>query len=61
MRIKITNEESQAASFITWRRLVEEYLQCELKAAEHITHLEISELGINYFVSVVSGEEGKSK
>lgn len=63
MRIKITDESSQQAGFITWRRLVEEYLQCELKASEHITHLEISELGINYFVSVVSvsGEKEKSE
>lgn len=62
MRIKITDESSQQAGFISWQRLATElFLKGELKPGEHITHFEISELGINYFVSVVSlpGENSK--
>jgi hypothetical protein len=51
MLIKITEEQSSVAGFISWKRLVEEYLQCELKADEQITLLNVGESGINYFVS----------
>jgi hypothetical protein len=62
MRIKITDESSQTAGFITWQRLaIELFPKGELKPGEHVTHFEISEHGINYFVSVVSlpGDEEK--
>ena len=62
MRIKITDEASQIASFISWQRLaIELFPKGELKPGEHVTHFEVSEHGINYFVSVVSvrGENSK--
>jgi len=62
MRIKITDEASQIAGFISWQRLaIELFPKGELKPGEHVTHFEISERGINYFVSVVSvaGDESK--
>lgn len=56
MHIKITNETSSVAGFISWKRLAEETFNgaSELKNNERITHFEVSERGINYFVSTVN-------
>lgn len=53
MHIKITSETSSGAGFISWKRLAEETFHgaSELKFNERITHFEVSERGINYFVS----------
>lgn len=52
MNIKITDEESQVAGFISWRRLaLELFPKGELPPHEHVTRFEISERGINYFVA----------
>ncbi|WP_024517102.1 hypothetical protein [Bradyrhizobium sp. Tv2a-2] len=61
MQIKITFEESSTASFISWKRLAEELFKRsgELKSGERITHFDVGERGINYFVArtpIANGE-----
>lgn len=51
MQIRLTADEPSTAGFISWKRLVDEYLQCELKAGEQIAILNISGNGINFFVT----------
>jgi hypothetical protein len=53
VKIQISPEESRVAGFISWKRLAEETFHgaSELKLNERITHFEISERGINYFVT----------
>lgn len=60
MHIKITAEQSNVAGFISWKRLAEEAFHGagELKSNERITHFEVSERGINYFVSALPNGEG---
>lgn len=55
MHIKITPEPSSVAGFISWKRLATETFHgaSELKLNERITHFEVGERGINYFVSTV--------
>jgi hypothetical protein len=51
MQIIITSEDSNVAGFISWQRLAAHLLKSgELAPNEHITRLNISEVGINYFV-----------
>ncbi len=51
MLIKITDEESSTAGFISWKRLAEElFTKGELQPGEHITCFDVGERGINYFV-----------
>jgi hypothetical protein len=61
MRIKITNEASSRAGFISWKRLATELFKngCELSVKEHVTHLEIGENGINYFVATSTPSNGE--
>lgn len=61
MQIKITFDKSSVAGFISWERLAKETFHgaSELRNNEHISHFEISERGIQYFVSTVTnGERG---
>jgi hypothetical protein len=52
MQIKITFEEPSSAGFISWKRLAEDLFKAagELKPGEDITHFDVGERGINYFV-----------
>lgn len=52
MRIQITDKISNITGFISWRRLAEEAFRQsgEIKPDEEVTHFEISERGINFFV-----------
>lgn len=53
MTVKITDKESSVAGFISWHRLATALFQngAELKPGEFVTHMEVSERGINYFVA----------
>lgn len=61
MHIKITPENSSIAGFISWKRLAEETFHgaSELKLNERITHFEVSERGINYFVSTAPNGDSR--
>jgi hypothetical protein len=51
MQIVIRPEDSNMAGFISWRRLADHLGKSgELAEGEHITRMNISETGINYFV-----------
>lgn len=51
MQIVITSEDSNVAGFISWRRLADHLVKSgELAEGEHITRMNVSETGINYFV-----------
>ena len=52
MQIQITEEQAQLAGFISWERLATELFKNgrELAPDEHIVRLEITVIGINYFV-----------
>lgn len=53
MKIKITGEESMVAGYITWQRLARDLFQRggELQPGEAVTHFEVGEHGINYFIT----------
>jgi hypothetical protein len=53
MHVKITSDHSSVAGFISWKRLATETFHgaSELKNNERITHFEVSERGLNYFVA----------
>jgi hypothetical protein len=55
VRIKITDETSQLAGFISWYRLATSLFPDggEIKPTEKVTHFEVSERGINFFVASV--------
>lgn len=61
MRIKIGPESSQTAGFISWNRLATALFPNggEIQAGEKITHFEISERGINYFVASTKKPESR--
>jgi len=51
MQIQLTEEDSNVAGFISWKRLAKLLIRAgELSSGEHITRMNISENGINYFV-----------
>jgi len=52
MHIEITKDRSSVAGFISWKRLAAETFHgaSELKNNERITHFEVTERGISYFV-----------
>jgi hypothetical protein len=58
MKIKISSEESQVAGFISWERLAKTTFHgsAELHPRERITYFEISERGINYFVTTLGAK-----
>jgi hypothetical protein len=64
MNIKITDEESSVAGFISWRRLAEELMRrgAEIGPHEHIVSFDVGERGINYFTRtsrpVSNGHQG---
>lgn len=53
MKIKISGEESMVAGYITWQRLARDLFQRggELQPGETVTHFEVGERGINYFIA----------
>ena len=53
MLIRITSKVPLSAGFISWKRLAEEMFRAsgELAPDEEIAHFEVSERGINYFVT----------
>jgi len=53
MLIRITSKVPLSAGFISWKRLAEEMFRASGKLApdEEIAHFEVSERGINYFVT----------
>jgi len=64
MMIKITDDEPGTGNFISWRRLVVELFHegGELKQDEHVVMLDVSKLGINYFLArspAIPSTEGK--
>jgi hypothetical protein len=56
MQIKITYDKSSVAGFISWERLAKETFHgaSELRFNEYISHFEVDERGIKYFVSTVT-------
>lgn len=52
--IRLTEHKSNVASLISWPRLVEELrISKEIQPNERVTHLEIDEVGIRYYVEIV--------
>lgn len=59
MHIKITDEESSVAGFITWGRLAKELFRAgdEIGPHERIVSFDVGERGINYFTKTTRGDE----
>jgi hypothetical protein len=61
MMVKFTSDESSTAGFISWKRLAQELFVkgAELAPGEHVTHFDVGELGINYFVAKSTQEQSR--